>query len=153
MPETLLSPYAKLVASATTVTTSAVLGSAFTLPAADSYAFILDVGTVTGTSPTFDVELEHSPDGGTTWYAFARFAQVSATGQRRIVIQPTQGRGEAGTEAAITTHGTNSALNANCPIMCTASSSVQAYVSVSGTSPSAATIKLWVIAAPRATAV
>jgi hypothetical protein len=156
MAENLLSGYSKSLVSATTVAASGVLGSAFALPNADSYAFILDVGTVTGTSPTFDIELEMSPDGGTTYYAWARFAQVTATGQRRLVIQPIQGRGEAGSEGAITTHGTG-ALNANAPMVTNFAGGTAAvfqfYVTVGGTSPSAATVKIWVVAQPRATAV
>lgn len=158
MAEQLLSGFSqKLVNVTTATTTSGVLGAAFALPNADSYAFILDVGTITGTSPTFDVELEMSPDGGTTYYAWARFAQVTAAAVRRLVIQPIQGRGEAGSEAAITTHGTNSALSANAPMVTNFAGGTAAvfqfYCSVGGTSPSAATIKIWVVAQPRATAV
>jgi hypothetical protein len=157
MSEQLLSGYSKNLVSATTVAASGVLGSAFALPQADSYAFILDVGTVTGTSPTFDVELEMSPDGGTTYYAWARFAQVTASSTvRRLIMQPMQGRGEAGSEAATATHGTG-ALSANAPMVANfaggTASVFQFYVTVGGTSPSAATIKIWVVAQPRATAV
>lgn len=157
MAENLLSGFSKNLVNATTVNASGVLGSAFALPQADSYAFILDLGTVTGTSPTFDVELEMSPDGGTTYYAWARFAQMTAAGQRRLVIQPIQGRGEAGSEGAITLHGTNSALNANAPMVSNFAGGTAAvfqfYATVAGTSPSAATLKIWVVAQPRATAV
>jgi hypothetical protein len=156
MAEQLLSGYSKQIASVTTFNASGVVGAAFALPQADSYAFIADFGTITGTSPTFDLELEMSPDGGTTYYAWARFAQVTAAGQRRLVIQPIQGRGEAGSEGAITLHGTG-ALNANAPMVSNFAGGTAAvfqfYCNLGGTSPSAATLKIWVVAQPRATAV
>lgn len=156
MAETLMSGFTKSIASVSTFNASGIIGAAFTLAAADSYSFILDVGTLTGTSPTLDVELEISPDGGTTYYAWARFAQVTAAGVRRLTLQPIQGRGEAGTEAATTTHGTG-ALSANVPMptgFVGATAPVfQFWGQVGGTSPSAATIKIWVVAQVRATAV
>ena len=156
MPEQLLAGFTKSLVNVTTATTtSGVIGAVFNLAAADSYAFIVDVGAITGTSPTLDIEIEYSVDNGTTFYPWVRFAQMTATGQRRIVVQPIQGRGEAGTEAAVTLHGTNSALNANspAPVGFSNTSLFQAYASVGGTSPSIATIKLWLVAAVRATAV
>jgi hypothetical protein len=153
MPETLIPGFTKSIASVTAFTASGIVGGSFSLAQADSYAFILDISTVTGTSPTFDVELEISPDGGTTFYAWARFAQLTAAGVRRLILQPIQGRGEAGTEAAITLHGSG-ALNANVPMPTgfTNTNVFQFYCTAGGTSPSA-TIKIWVVAAPRATAV
>ena len=147
MAENLIAPYTKLIFSGTTVAASQN-SAAITLPLADSYSFILDVGTITGTSPTFDVCIQMSPDGGTTYYDWWRFAQVTAAGQRRLTTQPVQGRGEAGTEAAITTAGTG-ALSANA----NTTQNVRVEITAGGTSPSAATLKVWVVAAPRATAV
>lgn len=152
MAETLLSGYSASLYSAATVAANAT--QTFALPQADSYSFIADVGTITGTSPTFDICIQQSPDGGTTWYDWWRFAQFTAAAVRRLIVQPMQGRGEAGTEAAIGTAGTGGALNANAPAIANFSSAVfRVKVTVGGTSPSAATIKVWVIAAPRATAV
>jgi len=75
-----------------------------------------------------------------------------AGGARRLIVQPMQGRGEAGSEGAITLHGSG-ALNANAPMLSGSGTNVfQFYCTVGGTSPSA-TIKIWVVAAPRATAV
>jgi len=148
MPEQLLTSYSASLFSGSTVAASAS-GTGTTLPLADSYAFILDVGTITGTSPTFDVCIQTSPDGGTTWYDWWRFAQVTAAGQRRLIVQPIQGRGEAGSEAAITSNGTG-ALNANAPIQ---AAQARVHIQVGGTSPSAATLKVWLIASPRATQV
>src|SRR5215475_9473584 len=111
MPENLLIPYAASLFSGTTVAAS--VNQTFTLYLADSYQFIADVGTVTGTSPTIDIAIQTSPDGGTTWYDVWRFAQITAASTRRLLVQPMLGRGEAGSEAAI---GTTGALNANASI-------------------------------------
>jgi hypothetical protein len=151
MAETQLSGYSALLTNLATVTTTNT-GTAFSLPAADSYAFQLDVGTITGTSPTFDTALQMSPDGGTTWYDWARFAQVTAAAQRRLILQPIQGRGEAGSEAANTSGGTG-AINANVPMIANFGNVFRFKITVGGTSPSAATIKIWVVAAPRQIAV
>lgn len=152
MAETLMSGYSASLYSASTVAANAT--QTFSLPQADSYAFIADVGTITGTSPTFDICIQQSPDGGTTWYDWWRFAQITSAAVRRITTQPMQGRGEAGAEAAIGTAGTGGALATNAPAVSNFSSGVfRVKITVGGTSPSAATIKIWVIAAPRATAV
>jgi len=41
----------------------------------DSILFRLDVSSLTGTSPTLDVYIQTTDDGGTTWYDVAHFAQ------------------------------------------------------------------------------
>ena len=70
--------YFKL-ASGTALTTGAT--ASFTLPYADAYRLLLAIGTVSGSSPTFDAVLQDSPDGGTTWVNLPlRFTQVTATG-------------------------------------------------------------------------
>lgn len=148
MAENIIATYSALLYSAATVTTT-VQSTAFNLPQGDSYAFIADVGTITGTSPTFDISVQGSPDGGTTWYTFWRFAQITAASIHRLVVQPMQGRGEAGTEATI---GTTGALNANAPFPALPNTATaRINVAVGGTSPSAATIKVWIVAAPRQT--
>lgn len=149
MAENIIATYSAVLYSAATVTANGN-SATFNLPQGDSYAFIADVGTITGTSPTFDISIQGSPDGGTTWYTFWRFAQFTAAAVRRLVVQPMQGRGEAGTEAAI---GTTGALNANCPFPALSSATARINILVGGTSPSAATIKVWIVAAPRQTTV
>lgn len=44
---------------------------------ADAAQFILNV-TASSTPTTLDIYLQHSTDGGTTWFDFAHFAQVGA---------------------------------------------------------------------------
>ena len=44
----------------------------------DSLVVKLYTGTFTGTSPTIDVYVQTTDDGGTTWYDVAHFAQATA---------------------------------------------------------------------------
>lgn len=128
---------------ATSATTSTVTGSSFALPIADSYKFIVDVGAVTGTSPTLDVAFQESPDNGVHWYTFAKFAQITATGQRSLIFTPQVAVNQAASEQAIANTGAAVAINA--PIFY---GNVRVLATVGGTTPSFATINLWVECAP-----
>jgi hypothetical protein len=128
---------------ASSATTATITGASFVLPIADSYTAIVDVGTATGTSPTLDVAFQHSPDNGTSWYTFAKFAQITATGQRQLVFTPQVAVNQAASEGAIANTGAAVALNT--PIVYSA---VRVLATVGGTTPSFATIKLFVICAP-----
>ena len=139
MAEVFIGPQSQALVAAGTVvsgapgsTTSAVL----TLPLADSYAFVLNVTAITGTSPTLDVALQVTPDGGTTWFDWLRWAEVTGNTAvtRRMIVQPIQGRGEAATEAAITAGTTNSVLIQNVP-MPGALSQIRFRYTIGGTSP------------------
>jgi hypothetical protein len=145
MPSTLTPPRVFIPTGfpATSATTATLTGTAFALPIADSYAAILDVGAATGTSPTLDVAFQHSPDGGTHWYTFAKFAQVTATGQRSLIFTPSVAFAQAASEQAIA--NTGSAVAINSPVVY---SNVRILATVGGTTPSFATINLWVICAP-----
>lgn len=147
MAETLLAPYtATLVASNAISATGST--AAITLPLADSYAFILNVTAAGGTTETMDMAIQITPDNGTTWFDWFRFAQVTtAAVTRRLVVQPLQGRGEAGTEVAITA-AASGAVNANAPM----SSKVRFTYTLGGTLPTY-TFVIYLIAQPRATAV
>jgi hypothetical protein len=126
--------------------------AAFTLPAGDSYAFILDVTAITGTSPTLDCALQITPNGGTNWYNWERFAQVTAnTAQtRRLIVQPIQGRGEAGSEGAITAAGTG-AINQNAPMPGALQQARFAYT-LGGTSPNY-TLAIFLVYQPKQSAI
>lgn len=126
-------------------TTATVTGTSFTLPIADAYLAVLDVGAATGTSPTLDVALQHSPDNGTSWYTVEKFAQVTATGQRQLSFSPNVALAQAATEGAIA--NTGSAVAANAPIIY---SNCRILMTVGGTTPSFATIKLFILCAPPA---
>lgn len=124
MPVSLLNPIATvLVASATQTATGN--STAFVVPYAESYFFILDC-TAISSGTTLDVTLQTnigSPANTTgAWYGFAKFAQLTtstiATGLR---LQPTLGRGEAASAPAVGSAATDltagSAIINNVPFM------------------------------------
>jgi hypothetical protein len=118
--------------------------TAIALPQAEAYQFICDATYTSGTSATLDVNYQHSPDGGTTWYTFARHAQITtASVVRRLIIQPSMGRGEAGSEGSI---GTTGALNANCPIKM---DKFRISFDSGGTNPTYSSVKVWVVLVPK----
>lgn len=143
MPSLIINPRIINPLSATTATTATVTGAAFQLPIADSYTAIVDVGAATGTSPTLDVAFQHSPNNGTTWYTFAKFAQITAVGQRSLIFTAQVAMNQAASEQAIA--NTGAAVAINSPIIY---SNVRILATVGGTTPSFATINLWVICAP-----
>jgi hypothetical protein len=80
-------------AAAATATSSAVNGGI-----ADEYTVCVNITAASGTSPTMDIVMQHSIDGGTTYVnAPVRFAQMTATGVHYAVFR--NGVGEGG-EAA-----------------------------------------------------
>ena len=66
-------------AALTTTTTTA----AFTPASGVAYVVNIPVTVVTGTSPTLDVRVEESDDGGTNWYTVYDFPRITATGMYR----------------------------------------------------------------------
>lgn len=53
-------------------------------PGASSLALYIDVTSASGTTPTLDLTVEWSPDGGTTWHtaqAPDAFTQITAAGK------------------------------------------------------------------------
>lgn len=90
---------ATLVALATTTTTGTT--AALTLPPAASYRIVVQVQTVSGTSPTLQVIICTSMDAGTTYNEILSFANLTTTGQgRQMLIRPYLGLGDAATTAA-----------------------------------------------------
>jgi hypothetical protein len=140
MPASLTGPRILNPLSATAATTATITGNSFQLQVADAYNFILDVGAATGTTPTLDVAFQHSPNNGVTWYTFAKFAQVTAAGQRSLVFTPQVSVNQAASEGAIITTGAAVALNA--PVVY---SNVRILATVGGTTPSFATINVWIV--------
>lgn len=47
----------------------------------EKFVFQLDVTAASGTTPTLDVVVQHSIDGGTNWYTVATFTQKTAAGE------------------------------------------------------------------------
>jgi hypothetical protein len=50
----------------------------------DRVAIYVNVTAASGTTPTLDLVLEDSPDGGATWFPVATAPQITATGLRAI---------------------------------------------------------------------
>lgn len=50
----------------------------------DRVAIYVNVTAASGTTPTLDVALEDSPDGGATWFPVATATQITAAGVRVI---------------------------------------------------------------------
>lgn len=73
-----------IIGSGATGTALTATGTAGPVDAhgAVSGVFMLLVSAVTGTSPTLDVWLQHSVDGGTTWDDFGHFTQSTAAATR-----------------------------------------------------------------------
>lgn len=147
MAEVFIGPQSvNLVAAGTNVlgAPGSQVSSVLTLQNADSYAFILNVTAITGTSPTLDCALQITVDGGTTWFDWFRFAQVTANTAltRRLIVQPMQGRGEVGSEGLITAGGTG-AINANVPFP-GALNQIRFRYTLGGTSPNY-TFGIWVV--------
>lgn len=144
MAENILPSNPTLLYSGATVTTTAN-SSTFSLPMADSYSFILAVTTPGGTTETLDVAIQTSPDGGTTFYDWWRFTQVTTAAVTHcLTVQPWQGVGEAGSIAVITAAATG-AMNVNKPFC----NPCRIALTIGGTLPTYATIKVWVITSPR----
>lgn len=74
------------VASAARTTTGT--STPFNTGAADSIEGFLTVSAASGTTPTLDVTLETSVDGGSTWDTVGAFSQLTAAGSDSHVFGP-----------------------------------------------------------------
>lgn len=118
---------AQLLTAQVATTTAAAASAVIRIPQMETYLFILDVTTLTGTATTLDVAIGISPAStlGTpalttsTWHYIEKFTQVTTgTGSWQLRMQPTMGRGEAatagvagGSATVAITAGTAVALN------------------------------------------
>ena len=107
MARNLQSPMLKTLVASNTVTATGA-STAFSLPLADTYSFILNVTAASGTTPTFDAVYQTSIDGGTTYVNIPwRHTQVTAVTTDWLTVRLGLGVGEAGTESpAAATGGT-----------------------------------------------
>lgn len=106
MPNFGMFPQTTTLLAAATYTTSTT-SSALTLPPASSYRLIVQLNTVSGTSPTMVVGLATSFDGGTTYSTVLTTSTMSTTGQgQQLLIRPYLGIGDAATNAATSLLGT-----------------------------------------------
>jgi hypothetical protein len=74
-------------AALTTTTTTATL----TPSHGNAYQVVIPVTAVTGTTPTLDVGIEESDDGGTNWFRVYDFPRITATGAFRSPVLPWAG--------------------------------------------------------------
>ena len=105
----------------------------WTLKPCDSLSIMLSVGTVSGSTPTMDVAVQTSPDGGTTYLTVQRFTQVTTTGAAEtITFKPYLGVGDAAT--AIVSAATGGQLKGN--VVC--AKDMRILYTIAGTTPSLA---------------
>jgi len=107
-PSSNLRSYAKRVVSSAARTSSSNSG-ALKLPKGKSYALSLNCSAASGTSPTLDVFVNASFDGGTTFIRQEHFAQLTAASLRNLVFGAS-GELPAASEAAVATGATARAV-------------------------------------------
>ncbi len=96
--------------------------------------FLLEIGTVAGTSPTLDVCIQTTPDDGTTWRVCWRFAQATDGTDRELTTTWGLGYDQLTTlnaeRAALA--NTGGALSLGTPI----ADKIRVVFTIGGTSPS-----------------
>lgn len=103
-----LKPALVSVAAAPATSTTA----AFALGLADTYSLYFTIATATGTSPTIDVVLQTSIDGGTTYVDLPlRYTQKTAAGTAVLVFKCGLGNNEVAIENAVADTGGTLAKN------------------------------------------
>lgn len=137
-----------LLALATVTTTGS--SSAIALPPASSYRLMVEVQTVSGTSPTLVVGLATSFNGGTTYDEILTTTTLSTTNTGdQLLIRPYLGIGDVATRAPMVLLGGSASLAAatvnNGPIN---PQNVKLFWTAGGTSPSFA-FQVGLIAVPQ----
>lgn len=122
------------------------------VPLLDDYTFFLDVTAVTGTTPTLDLNIQITPDKGTTWFTVGRFIRstTTGTGLQKLTIFPTSKGGSAtvSTDATKAVQSIVTDANAGLGGFAPMTSKLRVLWDVSGTSPDF-TFSLWVVGNPR----
>lgn len=120
--------------------------AAFSMDNAESYSLCLEVTAATGTSPTLDVVLQTSWDGGTTFIDLPlRFTQNTAAVIRWLVFRNGLGMNEVALEQVAADTGGTLAKNCNFDPY-----NMKLKYTVGGTNPSFA-FKVHLFAMPRGT--
>ena len=142
MARELLGAYVRpaLVAAATIVTTTNYnWPTDFPQDIVDGILFA-DVAAGTGTSPTLNLQLQTSADGGTTWYTVAQFAQITTTANKRKLSLRFSISPDATAATATNADGGNEArIDAQAVAICNGivvSKDVRISAVVGGTNPS-----------------
>lgn len=124
---------------ATATQTTSGTSAAITLPPASSYRFVVQVNTVSGTSPTMVVALACTADNGTTYNEFVTTTTLTTTGQGdQLMIRPYLGIGDAATRTATSLLGVADLAAAtvnNGPFLAT-NGSIKIRWVLGGTTPS-----------------
>lgn len=147
MPSNDLKPYVKsaLIADVTAAAATAS-SAAFVMPPGESFSIVLNVSAATGTSPTMDVVLQTSYDGGTTFVDLPlRYTQVTAAVVRWLVFRNGIGMNEVALEQAAADTGGTLAKNCNFDPY-----NMKIKYTIGGTNP-AFTFKVHYFASPRGT--
>jgi hypothetical protein len=98
MPNFEMFPLQGTIQAATTLTTNTT-SAVFSLPYAQSFRFVVETNTVSGTLPTMQVIICTSLDGGTTYDEILSFTQITTTGLgRQMTFRPYLGYGDTATE-------------------------------------------------------
>ncbi len=137
----------KLIWSSPAIAASA--GQIISMPQAPAYAWIVEILTDSGTSPTIDIALQISPDAvmpagltaagaAATWWSVSRFAQVT-TSDTRLIKTHNNGPISGQAAAVATIADTGGVLETNW----VASPMVRVYATIGGTNPAYATMKVW----------
>ena len=135
-------PNKKTLYTATALAATAA-GTAVDVPISDSYTIYADVAAGTGTSPTLDLAIQHSFDGGTTYYTFAKLTQITTAAKAyQISIRNGLAMGEAATEQATALTGSAYVKNTNL------GTKWRVYATVGGTNPAFATVTVFVVPMP-----
>ena len=136
---------------ATATQTTSGTSAAIALPPASSYRFIVQVNTVSGTTPTLVLAIAATADGGTTYNEILTTTTLTTSGQGdQLLIRPYLGIGDAATRAATSLLGTAdlaAAVVNNGPFLST-SGTIKLRWIISGTLPSFA-FQVQLIAVPQ----
>lgn len=93
-------PLASTLVTNTSSTTNGT-SSAFSMPIAQSYRLALECSTFTGTTPTLDVIILTSLDGGTVYDEVLKFTQITQNIGRQMIFHPMLSYGEVATEGSM----------------------------------------------------
>ena len=131
-------PWLTVTAAAATATSAALK-----VPVADTYAIWVNVTTATGTSPTCDIVLQTSVDGGTTYIDLPlRYTQKTAAAAEVLVFKLGLGQNEVALAQVVA--DTGGQLAKNCVFD---PNYLKVKYTIGGTNPSF-TFKMYVMVLP-----
>jgi hypothetical protein len=146
-PNAALEPRAMVIASAL-VMTSSQASTVFELPNdADEIILYVQVTAASGTTPTLNAALQHTPDGGTTWLGTGNnTASMTAASIRGISLSRQRSFGQSAAEfSADVPAAGGAAASANGPLM----RKCRIWFVIGGTTPSF-TVNAWVVVPAKA---